>query len=60
MSPALLLVLFALRSVLMIGAALGRILGLLPMPAGLTLVALGSTLEGVAVLLYARQRKSHG
>ncbi len=58
MNPALLILLFATGSLLMIGGALGWVLGALPMPLGFTLVAAGAVLESVAVLLYVKQRKS--
>ncbi len=57
MNPALLILLFLLGTLLIIGGALGWVLGPLPMPLGLTLVVLGSVLESAAVLLYVRQKK---
>ncbi len=58
MNPALLILLFATGSLLIIGSALGWVLGALPMPLGVTLVATGAVLESVAVLLFVKQQKS--
>jgi hypothetical protein len=56
-NPALLIVLFATGSLLIIGGALGWVLAGLPMPVGISLVVIGFVLESVAVLLYVRQKK---
>ncbi len=57
MNPALLIVLFALGSLMLIGGTLGWALGALPMPLGITLLVLGAVLESAAVMLYAQQKK---